>query len=206
MRSCIQKSRIDDYLLNRMDESEQAEFEAHYFECGACFRAVEKRDLVLRAVKTAGSPAFAVPADRLIPRRGWALRPWMAAAGLAGILIVSGLLLGPGLLRKSAVWIPPEGDAVRGGTIAVVAPLGGAAQAPTALEWRPLAEGVEYAVTLTGPGVEWSDRTRESRIALPASVRDALRPDTDYRWQVKAFAPQGFFMGTSGPQSFRIGR
>jgi hypothetical protein len=77
---------------------------------------------------------------------------------------------------------------------------------PSALEWRPLGEGVGYSVTLSGPGLDWSDRTQEPRIVLPAKVREALLPDTEYRWQVKAFAPQGFFMGTSGPQSFRIGR
>jgi hypothetical protein len=206
MRYCPQESRIDDYLLNRMDESERTGFEEHYFDCAACFRALEKRDLLLRAVKAAGSPALAVPPRHPRPLGHWIFRPWMAAAGAAGALLVAGLLLGPGLLRKPTVWTPPTGDAVRGGSITLVAPLGGVAAIPSALEWRPLGEDVEYAVTLSGPGVDLSEKTREPRIALPAKVREALRPDTEYRWQVKAFAPQGFFMGTSGPQSFRIGR
>jgi hypothetical protein len=204
MRVCPERSSIDDYLLNRMDESERTGFEQHYFDCASCFQALEKRDLVLRAVKAAGSPVLAVPFESPISRGRRLFRPWMAAA--AGALLLAGVLLGPGLLRKPAVWIPPTNDAVRGGTIEAVAPVGGTPAAPAALEWRPLGEGVEYAVTLSGPGVDWSGRTRETRIALPAPVRDGLRPDTDYRWQVKAFAPQGFFMGTSGPQRFRIGR
>jgi hypothetical protein len=206
MRYCPQKSRIDDYLLNRMDESERTAFEEHFFDCASCFRALEKRDLVLRAVKAAGSAAFAVPSLSPRPRGHWIFRPWMAVAGAAGALLAAGLLLGPGLLRKTPAWIPPTADTVRGGSITAVAPMGGVTAAPAALEWRPLGDGVGYAVTLSGPGLDWSDRTQEPRIALPAKVREALRPDTEYRWQVKAFAPQGFFMGTSGPQSFRIGR
>jgi hypothetical protein len=61
-------------------------------------------------------------------------------------------------------------------------------------------------VSLNGPGVEWSGRTREPRIAIPEPIRRTLRPGTEYRWQVKAFAPQGFFTGTSGTQKFRIAR
>jgi hypothetical protein len=206
MKSCSQENRIDDYLLERMDESERTRFEEHYFNCSACFRAVQERDLALRAVKTAGVPAFSAVRER--PRRGafGILRPWTAAVGGVCLLFVFGVLFGPGFFRKPTPWIPPIEDAVRGGAIAAIAPLGDAAATPAALEWRPVGEGVEYAVTLTGPDVEWSGRTRESRIALPDATRRALRSGAEYRWQVKAFAPQGFFTGTSGTQTFRIAR
>ena len=204
MRSCPQKYQIDDYLLNRMEESGRVRFEEHFFNCTACFGAVRERDLVLRAVKSSGAPAFAVESARRRRGSGWFLRPWTAAAGAAGLLLILGILFGPGLFQKPASWIPPTNDAVRGGTITAIAPLGDAAAAPTALEWRPLGEGIEYAVTLTGPGVEWSGRTQEPRIILPEPIRGALRPGAKYHWQVKAFAPQGFFTGTSGTRTFRI--
>lgn len=206
MRSCSQKNQIDDYLLNRMDEPERARFEEHYFNCAACFGAVKERDLVVRAMKTSGMPAFAAEPARRRPGSGWILRPRMAAAGAAGLLLVLGILIGPGLFQKPNPWIPPTNDAVRGGTIIAIAPLGDAAAAPAALEWRPLGEGVEYVATLTGPGVEWSGRTQETRIALPEPIRGALRPGAEYLWQVKAFAPQGFFTGTSGARMFRVTR
>jgi hypothetical protein len=130
----------------------------------------------------------------------------MAVAGAIGLLLVLGILFAPGPFHKPAPWTPPTEDAVRGGMIAAIAPLGDAAAAPAGLEWRPLGEGVEYAVALTGPGVDWSGRTREPRITLPEPIRAALRPGAEYRWQVKAFAPQGYFTGTSGTRTFRIAR
>lgn len=189
-----------------MDEPERSRFEEHYFNCAACFRALEKHELVLRAVKTAGRTALATPFARRRPWADWTLRPWMAAAGAGALLLVLGIFFGPGAFRKPSPWTPPTEDAVRGGTITAIAPLGDAAAAPAALEWRPLGEGDEYAATLSGPGVDWSGRTREPRIVLPEPIRAALRPGEEYRWQVKAFAPQGYFTGTSGTRTFRITR
>lgn len=203
MSECYSENRIDDYLLNRMAEAERAGFEEHYFNCPDCFAALQSRDLVRRAVRAAGPSPRTAPdgAVRPVGLRPW--RPWLAAAGALAVLT---LTLGPGLWKKAPVWTPPTTDAVRGAAVTVLAPKGSAESAPAALEWSPLGEGVEYAVTLNGPGLEWSGRTREARIALPAAVRDALRSGTEYRWQVKAFAPQGYFMGSSGTQVFRFGR
>jgi hypothetical protein len=203
MRLCPWENQIDDYLLKRLEESERARFEEHYFNCAACFRALEERDLLVRAVKAAGTP---VPAAAPARRRAAGiriLRPWMAAAA---VVLVLGIVFGPGLFHKRAAWTPPTDDTVRGGAIAAVAPRGDAPEAPAALEWKPMADGVEYSVTLSGPGVEWSGRTRQSKIDLPEKIRGALRPGADYRWQVKAFAPQGYFTGNSETLTFRIAR
>jgi hypothetical protein len=201
MHSCPWENQIDDYLLKRLEESERDRFEEHYFNCAACFGALEGRDLLVRAVKAAGAP---VPAAEPARRREAGiriLRPWMAAA--AAVLVL-GIVFGPGLFHKRAAWTPPTADTVRGGAIVAVAPRGDAPEAPAALEWKPMAEGIEYSVTLSGPGVEWSGRTRQSNIDLPEKIRGALRPGADYRWQVKAFAPQGYFTGNSETLTFRI--
>ena len=203
MSECFSEDRLDDYLLNRLAEAERAGFEEHYFNCPGCFAALQSRDLVRQAVRAAGQPPRTAPAEAARPH---GLRPWLAAAGAIGALAVLTLTLGPGLWRKAPVWTPPTTDAVRGTAVAVRTPQGLMETAPAALEWHALGEGVEYAVTLNGPGLDWSGRTREARIALPAAVREAQRPGPEYRWQVKAFAPQGYFMGASETQVFRVGR
>ena len=204
MHSCPWENQIDDYLLNRLDESERTRFEEHYFNCAACFGALQERDLLVRAVKAAGAPVSAAAPARRREAGIRILRPWMAAA--AGVLVL-GIVVGPGLFHKRSAWTPPTADTVRGGAIVAVSPRGDAPEAPAALEWKPLAEGIEYSVTLSGPGVEWSSgRTRQSNIDLPEKIRGALRPGADYHWQVKAFAPQGYFTGNSETLTFRIAR
>ena len=112
MRSCPWENQIDDFLLNRLEEPERARFEEHYFNCAACFEALAERDLLVRAVKAAGATVPAAAPRREANIR--ILRPWMAAAS---VVLVLGIVFGPGLFHKRAAWTPPTDDTVRGGAI-----------------------------------------------------------------------------------------
>lgn len=203
MSYCPQANQIDDYLFNRLGESESGDFEEHYFNCPACFRALEERELLIRSVKTAGEK---VPAPTLQPRPAWkrVLRPWPIAAACAALAVLT-ILIAPWQARRPS-WTPPVSQTLRGGAIVGLAPQGAISTVPAALSWQSAAPGLEYAITLKGPGVEWSEKTEKTRIELPAEIRQSLRPNAEYRWQVKAFAPQGYLTANSDAVTFRLAR
>jgi len=64
---CSQTSLAEAYVGGELDDDAQARFEEHYFECDACFEAVQRlQDLqqVLAAERATSLPAFALPEGR----------------------------------------------------------------------------------------------------------------------------------------------
>jgi anti-sigma factor RsiW len=195
---------VDDFLLGRMNEAERERFEAHLFECDACFRAVAGSEAVLAAVKRHGDRIFvpgAVPARRQPRPR----KVWPYAAAVAALLLaawIGFLPRHPGQEPMLASGTP--GDAVRGGAMSGISPSGALPEAPAVLEWKALPAAGDYKVSLSGPGVEWSRDTTTARIEIPPDVRAKMVPGVDYRWKVKAFAREGGLLAVSQEAVFRI--
>ncbi len=85
-----------------------------------------------------------------------------------------------------------------------IAPVGQLAEAPVVLEWKPVGVAGDYTVTLTGPGLAWSERTASPRIEIPPDIRARMVRGGEYRWKVKAFARQGGLLAVSAEAAFRI--
>ena len=192
MKRCPGETKIDDYLL------------AHAFDCPSCFRTLEERDLLVRTIKAGGESLWAANRPESSRRPLRILKPWLAAGAV--VLLVASAILGPRLLRKPVTWMPPTDDTVRGGGMALLSPSGLVSEPPAALAWKEAAPGFEYKATLEGPGMVWSGRTARTSIALPEDIRRLLRPDTDYRWHVQAFATQGYLAAVSETLTFRLAR
>jgi hypothetical protein len=212
MKKCCFEDLIDEYLLDRLDMSRREEFEEHYFNCSSCFAKMAERDALISVLKN-GAPVFAtdkVPAaeprkrslagavfDFLAPRQ-WAL------AGSAAFLLVAALLIIP-LFRDQAPRLVTTGDeTVRGSSIALVAPLDGAAAVPARFEWKAVGENTEYLVSIYAEELIWKAETRELGIALPAEIRARLVSGRDYFWQVKAFSEVGTLVAVSPRARFSI--
>ncbi|MCX6561141.1 MAG: zf-HC2 domain-containing protein [Candidatus Aminicenantes bacterium] len=210
MKSCNFKYQIDDFLLDRLGGPDRDRFEEHIFNCDRCFHDVFERGAILAAVRAHGGRIFspeAIPAARKTPSRTAFLRLWPYAAVAAAVLIAVWIGINPG--RPDAGPLPltaPVDDTVRGGSVELIGPLGALAQAPSALEWKTAGTGTDYSITLSGPGVAWSGRTAAGRIDLPADIRNKIVPGNEYHWKVRAFAPQGGFIGASQEGVFRIAR
>jgi hypothetical protein len=208
MTSCCYRDSIDEYLLNRLSEEDKAAFEEHYFNCKACFQGLKARAEVLRVIKNRGQDLFRSPDKAGLPvtrPRKPALKPalWGAAAAGVGALIVCVILITRP--RETAPTFTLSGDdTVRGQAIGLISPRGDVALTPAFLEWSPLAEGVEYAVSLFDRERLWSETTRECRIRLPEEVRQRMIPGQAYSWQVKAFSPQGALTAISSRLQFKI--
>jgi hypothetical protein len=210
MKKCGFKQQIDDFLLDRMSRPDRDRFEEHIFNCDLCFRDVSERGAILAAVRAHGGTIFspeALPARRKAPSRAAWVRLWPYAAAAMAVLIAVWIGVSPG--RPDAGPLPltaPVDDTVRGGSIDLVGPVGVLTKAPSALEWKTVGTGTDYSITLTGPGLSWSERTATGRINLPAAIKNKLAPGAKYRWQVRAFAPQGGFMGASQEGVFLIAK
>jgi hypothetical protein len=206
MNHCQFGRQIDDYLMDRLSDPDRDAFEEHFFNCDACFKSVRDGQALLDAVRAHGRRIFAAAPGRRLPQTGW-LRHWPYALAGAAVLLAAWIGLRP--LPKMPDLMPmtaPLSDAVRGATVVPIAPLGIQSQAPSVLEWKPAGLGTSYDVTLTGRGLSWSARTTAGRIELPDAIRTLLVPGEEYRWKVRAFAPQGGFLGASDYAVFRIGK
>ncbi|MEO7274529.1 MAG: zf-HC2 domain-containing protein [Vicinamibacterales bacterium] len=115
---CAQTARAEAYVAGELTDDEQARFEDHYFECEACFNAVQHlQDLqaILPANRNAaGQPATIVPPSLPLGRRipGWAMvaaASLIAAAGLWGARTVLTPPADPAVATTAAVptTIPP---------------------------------------------------------------------------------------------------
>jgi hypothetical protein len=206
MSQCPFGLRIDDFLLGRMSAADQERFEEHLFQCDACFRETTGREAVLAAVRRHGArifaPGAAAPAKPAARRRWMRLWPYAATAAL---LLAAWIGFAPGRRAGGRVPLaPPGSDAVRGAAVALIAPSGALPAVPSALEWEPAGGAADYSVSLSGPGLAWSGRTAAARIEIPADIRARIVPGTEYRWKVRAFAPQGGLTAASPEASFRI--
>lgn len=206
MNACPAEDRLDDYLLNRLNEADRASLEEHFFNCDACFRATVERDALLRALRSKGGELFGPEArpERRSLRSTVGL--WLPAAAGAALLIIAALTFIPRFRSESPAFVPPTDDTLRGGAVEIVAPRGTLAAAPAVLEWKAGPVGLDYTVTLRGPGLDWSGRTAESKLAVPEDVRQSIQTGADYTWQVKAFAEWGGLTANSAPVVFRVVR
>lgn len=74
----------EDYLANRLDESTRSAFEDHFFECDACFAALETEDALARASRELPGAGTDVAA----PGRTLFL-PWLLAAAAVVLAVAA---------------------------------------------------------------------------------------------------------------------
>ena len=141
-------------------------------------------------------------AGRRRPSRG----PWLRLAAAAAVAAGIGLVVQTLYLPSPPA--PPSGDALRGGTVEAVAPLGDLAEPPSELRWRAVAGAAAYRVrveTVTGSTL-WEARVagEATRAELPALARAGLQRAVRYAWTVEALDRGGAVIGASDGAWFRV--
>lgn len=212
MSRCPSEDHFDDYLLERLGESEKAAFEAHYFECPACFERLKERDEIRHVVKSGGvfrpgeEPAFDRTEKAGMIRRPIPLslpKPW-AWAGAATLALAGILFFLPRIRGPVNEFVLTDTETLRGAAVSLVFPMGDIAGVPAAFEWRALGSEVEYQITLSGESPLWQETTRGARLDLPETIKARLAADTLYTWQVKAFSREGTLVAVSPKAAFTI--
>lgn len=137
---------VERYLKGEMDPGERDAFEAHYFECDACWRQL-RLGLETRSAfsRTGEDPDLRAGVDAPGPRRkGWVERAWPAVAAAAAVL------LGVGVVRLGLL-----GDATSGGSPPGERRADGATfRGEAGATWRATAEREGGTLAVSWPAVE----------------------------------------------------
>lgn len=154
---------------------------------------------------------------RRAPARSWSL-PRLAAAAI--LVLAAGL--GFQLMRSAPPELPDpgQGEAVRGATIEVLAPLGELDEVPAELRWAPWNGTAAYRVRIVEVDgtVLWEQQlpagsparpgTTSGSAPLPGDVQARLQRAVTYRWTVEALGPTAggapARLAVSEPAEFRI--
>ena len=181
------------YIEAVLPSADRFEVNAHLGDCEYC-----RSRLVLASQALQTAPALR-SRRRLMPVAAGLL----AAAGLAGVL----------LLSRTAVAPEPASSPVRAAeetslpALRTLVPVRGTSVDPDKLRfvWAPVSRDVLYQVTLSAADgrVLWSGRTGDTVAAPPPATLKQLKPGSGYFWRVDALLSNLQSM-TSGDQRFEI--
>jgi hypothetical protein len=212
MRKCKHEELIDDYLLNKLSEEKKQEFEAHYFNCRACFDKMAERDEILTAIKHRGHAIFKdLETEREVEHvpmleQIWAFltpKQWALAAATVALLVVVALGVLPNLTTTSPQFFIND-DLVRGGSIKLISPVIAVDAIPSQFRWESLGEDVEYKIEIYNHELLWSATTSDNYISLPQEVKERMVTGGKYSWQVKAFSANGTLIAVSSKVQFPV--
>ncbi len=213
MRHCMFEDFIDDYLFNRLDETQREAFEEHYFNCPLCFEKMAARDELITVIKTKGSEVFRDVYAPETTSRSWlesvfaflTPRQWAMAAVSAALILIVAFGVIPNLKTKAPEFFINE-DLVRGSSITLISPvIDNLKQIPSEFRWQSLGENIEYKLFIYDNGnLVWSTTTENNFIILSEEVKKLMATGQKYSWQVKAFSAEGTLIAVSSRVQFNF--
>jgi len=211
MRKCKNENLIDDYLTDRLTESQREEFENHYFNCSPCFQKMEERNELIAVVKAKGESIFkeleteTSRPSTFVNRLVSSLTPkqWAVAALSACALLIIALGVAPSLKSPTPQFMI-DNQVVRGGSLTLISPVIDMQSIPTEFKWDNLGEGVEYKISIYNGELLWTETTESNSISLPDTIKQSMKAGERYSWEVKAFSKQGSLIAVSSRVQFKI--
>lgn len=211
MKKCKLENQIDDYLFNRLDETQKEKFEEHYFNCPQCFEKMEQTDEMIAVIKTNASEIFR---DVYAPQKTRRLRlesvlafltprQWTMAAVSAALILVVAIGVIPNLKTTSPEFFIND-DLVRGSSIALISPvIDNLDQVPSEFRWQSLEINTEYKLFIYDQEeLLWTTTTKDNFVTLSENTKSLMAPSKKYCWQVKAFSPGGTLIAVSSRVQF----
>lgn len=181
------------YLEGLLPPPDRTVLETHLGACEYCRARVV---LASRALETAPSRRFPV-------RRRPMLVALLAAASLAGVLLLSRSAAGP--VARSEIRAAEQEAVVP--AVRIVGPRRGTTVEPATLRfiWSALAPDALYQVTVSAADgrMIWSARTADTIAAPPREVLRQLQPGRHYFWRVDALL-SNLRSVTSADQPFQV--
>lgn len=213
MKKCNFENLIDDYLFERLDETQKEKFEEHYFNCPQCFEKMKRTDEMIAVIKANGSEIFR---DVYAPRKTklsslepvlafLTPRQWAMAAVSAALILVVAIGIIPNLKTASPEFFIND-DLVRGASITLISPvINNLDQIPSEFRWQRLGDNVEYKLFIFHQEeLLWSTTTEENFVTLSDNTKSLMVPAETYSWQVKAFSPEGTLIAVSSRVQFNF--
>jgi hypothetical protein len=213
MKKCKFENLIDEYLFDRLDETQKESFEEHYFGCPQCFEKMEEKNEIIAVIKAKGDEIFQ---DVYVPskiRRPWlepvlaflTPRQWAMAAVSAALILFVAIGVIPNL-KTSAPEFFINDDLVRGSSITLISPvIANLDQIPSEFRWQSLGENAEFKLFIFHQEeLLWSTDTNENFVILSENVKSMMTPGEKYSWQIKAFSPEGTLIAVSSRVQFNF--
>jgi hypothetical protein len=213
MKKCKFENLIDEYLFDRLDETQKETFEDHYFNCPQCFEKMEEKDEMIAIIRAKGSDIFRddfAPAKTRRPILEPVLafltpRQWAMAAVSAALITVVAIGIIPRLKTNSPQFFIND-DLVRGSSITLISPvIDNLNQIPSEFRWQSLGENIEYKLFIFHQEeLLWNTTTRDNFVILSAEIKSQMAPGKKYSWQVKAFSSEGSLIAVSSRVQFNF--
>ncbi|MFW6131713.1 MAG: zf-HC2 domain-containing protein [Candidatus Aminicenantaceae bacterium] len=215
MKKCGYEVLIDDYLLNRLEESKKIEFEKHLFNCDGCFEKTKERNELIAVIKNNGYQLFQEyieeskeKAKFTLPERiinFFSPKQWSFVLASAALLFVVILTINPSYITESPQ-TKLDDEVLRGQSIIPRYPEGHIKNIPDTFVWKKVGEDTEYKIDLYGHdnNLLWKGSSFKNEISLPQKIKNLLKKGQSYWWQVKAFSHRGLFITSSPLQKFKI--
>jgi hypothetical protein len=213
MKKCKLENLIDEYLFDRLDETQKESFEEHYFSCHQCFEKLEEKNEMIAVIKTKGDEIFQDVYAPTKIRRSWldsvlaflTPRQWAMAAVSAALILVVSIGIIPNLKTSTPEFFIND-DLVRGSSITLISPMiDNLEQIPSEFRWQSLGENTEYKLFIFHQEeLLWSTTTEENFVTLSENTKSLMAPGKKYSWQVKAFSPEGTLIAVSSRVQFNF--
>jgi hypothetical protein len=213
MKKCNFENLIDDYLFDRLDETQKDKFEEHYFNCPECFEQMKQTDEMIAVIKANGSEIFRdvyapekTRRSRLEPVVAFLTpRQWAMAAVSAALILVVAIGIIPNLKTSSPEFFIND-DLVRGSSITLISPvINNLDQIPSEFRWQSLGDNIEYRLFIFHQEeLIWSTTTNDNFVTLSESTKSLMAPNKPYSWQVKAFSQEGTLIAVSSRVQFNF--
>lgn len=214
MNNCKFDNFIDDYLLGKLSKEKREKFEEHYFNCESCFEKTAARDELIAVIKNKGQVIFAEEGRREERREAFLVekifafltpKQWATAAVSMLVLLFLCLLLVPRFEKTTAPqFFLNEEDIVRGESINLISPVIDIETVPSQFKWVKLEKAYEYRISIYNAKLLWSTSTKENSVSLPEEIKNMMKANQKYSWQVKAFSPEGTLIAVSPRVQFTI--
>jgi hypothetical protein len=213
MKKCKFEDLIDDYLFDRLDETQKESFEKHYFECPQCFEKMEAKNEMIAAIKAKGEEIFQDAYAPSKARLAWlepvlaflTPRQWALAAVSAVLILVVAIGIIPSLKTGAPEFFIND-DLVRGSSITLISPvIDSLDRIPSEFRWQSLGKDTEYRLFIFHKEeLLWNTDTNENFVTLPEEVKSMMVPGEEYSWQVKAFSSEGTLIAVSSRVQFNF--
>ena len=213
MKKCNFENLIDEYLFDRLDETQKESFEEHYFSCHHCFEKLDEKNEMIAVIKAKSDEIFTDVYAPTKIRRSWlepvltflTPRQWAMAAVSAALILVVAIGVIPNL-KTSAPEFFINDDLVRGSSITLISPvIDNLEQVPSEFRWQSLGENTEYKLFIFHQEeLLWSTTTEENFVTLSENIKSLMAPGKKYSWQVKAFSPEGTLIAVSSRVHFNF--
>lgn len=200
MKICKHEELIDDYLLNRLADEKKDGFEEHFFNCPSCFEKIKERDELLQVIKNKGhaifKDEFLAEGVRSAP---WTERilsfltpkQWAFATVSAALVLVIVFSFIPHFRSTQPKFQMGSEETRSGNSIEPISPMMDINVVPTKFRWAKSDNELEYKFSLYRNGnVLWTATIKENFVVLPEEIRNLIKPEVKYSWEVKGFIPE----------------